>query len=94
MYSKTCLERPLKIDKTKVLRTDDSLMQVESIAEYSLGAFCNTFDLHEAIISLEKHFLSFWGGRFRLVLMYTIMLYSRPYSRIQSPNTNAPKRLY
>ena len=35
-----------KIDKTKVLKTDDSLMQVKCIAECSLGAFCNTFDLH------------------------------------------------
>ena len=30
----------LKIDKTKILMTNDSLMKVESIAE------CNTFDLH------------------------------------------------
>ena len=29
-------------------------MQVESIAECSHGAFCNTFDLHYAIIGLEK----------------------------------------
>ena len=35
-----------KIDKTKVLKTDGSLMKVESIAECSLGVFCNTFDLH------------------------------------------------
>ena len=28
-------------------------MKVESIAECSLGAFCNTFDLHLAIIGLE-----------------------------------------
>ena len=35
-----------KIGKTKVLKTDCSLMQVKSIAECSLGAFCNTFDLH------------------------------------------------
>ena len=35
-----------KIDNTKVLNTDDSLMHVKSIAECSLGAFCNTFDLH------------------------------------------------
>ena len=35
-----------KIDKTKVLKTDVSLMQVRCIAECSLGAFCNTFDLH------------------------------------------------
>ena len=31
---------------TKVLMTAGSLMKVESIAECSLGAFCNTFDLH------------------------------------------------
>ena len=35
-----------KIDKTKVLKTNGSLMKAESIAECSLGAFCNTFDLH------------------------------------------------
>ena len=35
-----------QIDKTKVLKTNGSLMKVESIAECSLGAFCNTFDLH------------------------------------------------
>ena len=35
-----------KMDKTKVLKTNGSLMKVESIAECSLGAFCNTFDLH------------------------------------------------
>ena len=35
-----------KIDKTKVLKENGSLMKVESIAECSLGAFCNTFDLH------------------------------------------------
>ena len=34
-----------KIDKTKILKTDGSLMHVKSIAERSLGAFCNTFDL-------------------------------------------------
>ena len=53
-YNLTCLKRPLKyrqnghsnIDKTKVLMTNGSLMKVESIAECSLGAFCNTFDLH------------------------------------------------
>ena len=37
---------PEIIDKTKVLTTNGSLMKVESIAECSLGAFCNTFDLH------------------------------------------------
>ena len=35
-----------KTDKTKILKTNGSLMKVKSIAECSLGAFCNTFDLH------------------------------------------------
>ena len=35
-----------EIDKTKVLKAIDSLKKVVSIAECSLGAFCNTFDLH------------------------------------------------
>ena len=34
-----------KIGKTKFLKINCSLMKVESIAECSLGAFCNTFDL-------------------------------------------------
>ena len=43
-----------KIDKTKILMTNGSLMKVKSIA------FCNAFDLHyTAIISLEKQFLVF-----------------------------------
>ena len=35
-----------KIDKTNIFKTNGSLMKVESIAECSLGAFCNTFNLH------------------------------------------------
>ena len=42
---KPVLNSHTKIDKTKVLKTNDSLMKVKSIAECSLGAFCNTFDL-------------------------------------------------
>ena len=42
------------IDKTKVLKAGGSLLQVDSIAECSTGAFCNTFDLHYAIIGLEN----------------------------------------
>ena len=38
-----------KTVKTKVLKTVGSLMQVKSIAECSLGAFCNTFDLQQVI---------------------------------------------
>ena len=41
-YLKTCLNDHSKIDKTKVLMTNGSLMKVESIAE----CFCNTSDLH------------------------------------------------
>ena len=43
---KPVLSEHSKIDKTKVLKTNGSLMKVKSIAECSLGAFCNTFDLH------------------------------------------------
>ena len=43
---KTVLSGQSNIDNTKVLKTDGSLMQVKSITECSLGAFCNTFDLH------------------------------------------------
>ena len=35
-YSKTCVKRPLKIDKKKILITIGSLMKVESIAEILL----------------------------------------------------------
>ena len=33
VYSKTCLKRPLKIDKTKILKTNGSLMNFKSIAD-------------------------------------------------------------
>ena len=47
----TTLKNPVlndhsEMDKTKVLMTNGGLMRVESIAECSLGAFCNTFALH------------------------------------------------
>ena len=55
-------------------------MQVESIAECSLGAFCNTFDLHYAIIGLDKtnNFLSFLSGLLRQGLLYTIKFNEYP----------------
>ena len=46
-----------KIDKIKVLKTNSSLMKIETIAEFSLGAFCTTFDMHKAMIGLENQFL-------------------------------------
>ena len=42
-YSKTCVKRPLKKDKTKILMTNSSLMKVKA---FQNGTFCNTFDLH------------------------------------------------
>ena len=45
----------LKLDKTKVLITYDSLMKVKSIAE--MLPFCNAFDLHYAIIGIGNQFL-------------------------------------
>ena len=60
VYSKSCLKQPLKNRKNKGLKTNGSLMKVESVAECSLGAFCNTFDLHKAIIGLENQFWSFF----------------------------------
>ena len=65
-YSETCLKQPLKHNKSKVLKTGGSLVQVKSIAECS-GAFCNSFDLHYVIIGLENIFLS---DHLRQVLLY------------------------
>ena len=60
-----------KIDKTKVFKTNGNLMKVASIAECSLGAFCNTFDLHLAVISLENQvFVFFLIDRLRQVLLH------------------------
>ena len=50
---KPVLSSRSKIDRTKVLKTNGSSMKVESNAKYSLGAFCNTFDLHLAPICLN-----------------------------------------
>ena len=50
--------------------TNGSLMMAESIVLQNapLSAFCNTFDLHLAIIGLEKQFLVvFLIGRLRQV---------------------------
>ena len=50
--------------------TIGSLMKVKSIAECSLGAFCNTFDLHTGIIGLKNIFGIFESGCFTQVLLY------------------------
>ena len=46
-------------------------MKVKSIAECSIGAFCNTFDLHKAIIGLESQFVVFFlSCGLRKVVLY------------------------
>ena len=59
MCSNPVLRAHSKIDKTKILMTNGSLTKVKSIAESPLGAFCNNFDLHLAIIGLENQFSVF-----------------------------------
>ena len=41
-YNKTCVKRPLKKDKTKILMTNGSLMKVESM-QYFWPAFSNNW---------------------------------------------------
>ena len=45
-----------KIDKTKILMINGSLMMVKVLLNAPLGAFCNTFNLHYAISGLETNF--------------------------------------
>ena len=45
---------------SKILMTNGSLRKVKSIAECSIGAFYNTFDLHSAIIGLKTNFFFEW----------------------------------
>ena len=71
MSGKTLLSSISKIDKIKVLKANGSSIKVKSIAECSLGAFCNTFDLHYAIICIENQFLVFFlSDCLRQVLLY------------------------
>ena len=60
-----CKTATQKKKKTKIIMPNGSLMQVESIA---LGAFCNTFDLHSAIIGLRNQSSVFWVAVFTQVL--------------------------
>ena len=69
---KPVLSDHLKIGKIKVLKTDNgSLMQVESIAECSLGPFCNTLACIKRKSVLKTNFWYFFlSGRLRRVLLY------------------------
>ena len=40
IYSKTCLKRPSKIDKTKVFQKNRSLMKVKSIVDSAILLTC------------------------------------------------------
>ena len=59
-----------KIDITKILMTNGNLMKLKVLQNAPLGAFCNTFDLHQAIIGIENQFCGiFVSGRFTQVLL-------------------------
>ena len=53
---KPALSDHSKIDKTKILMTNGSLMKVKVLQYALLGVFCNACDLQEAIIGLENQF--------------------------------------
>ena len=55
-YSKTCVKRPIKIDKTKILMTNGSLLKVESITECSTAILLTCIKRY---LVLKTHFWSF-----------------------------------
>ena len=73
----------MKIDKTKLLIAIGSLMKVESIAECShpIGAFCNTFDLHKAMIDLKN----------QLSVFFRVAVLHRSYCMTREHQTNRPQ---
>ena len=68
-----------KIDKTKVFKTNGSLMKVESISECS-PAFYNSFDLHLAIIGLENQF---WSSFLVAAKRQVLLVHFRDIDRCQ-----------
>ena len=71
---KPVLSSHSKVDKTKVLKTNGSLIKVEKkLQNAPLGAFYNTFDLYfSAIIGIENQFWGFFlSGLLRQVLLYS-----------------------
>ena len=61
-------------------------MKVVSIAECSLGAFCNTFDLHYVLVGLEKTTHFFLSGLLRQVFFYTIKFNGYPIWEVKNNN--------
>ena len=69
-YSQTCLKRPLKIDETKVLMENGSLMKVTSIAECSHWSILQYFWPALSDNRYWKPVLVFFlSGRLRHVLL-------------------------
>ena len=69
-YSTTCLKRPLK-NKTKILMTNGSLMQVKSIAESSKRSILQYFwPALSDKLSWKPNFGLFESGHFIQVLLY------------------------
>ena len=70
-YSITCLKLPLKIDKTKVLVVNGSLMKVERIAECSPWSILQYFwPALSDKRSWKPVFGCFLSVRFKQVLLY------------------------
>ena len=74
VYSKTCVNGHSKIDKTKILMTNGSLMKVESIAECSLWSILQYFwPALSDNWSSKPYFDLFESGRLhRLYCKYTL----------------------
>ena len=70
MYSKTYVKRPLKIDKTKILITNGSLIKVESIADEHSAILLTCV---KAIVGLENKLLVF----FRVAVLQSVYCISR-----------------
>ena len=71
VYSKTCLERPIKRRPKLFSKTDYCLMQVKSIAECSLWSVLQYFWPSLSYpLPLRPLFCLFVSGRLRQVLLY------------------------
>ena len=88
LYSKTYVKNGrLKRDKTKILRTNDSTMQVKSIAECSPWSILQFIWLALSNIWSRKPILSlFESGRFTQVSLYLFQL----IVTVQDVNDNPP----
>ena len=64
-YNKTCVNGHSKMDKTKILMANGSLMKVESIAEYSRIAECSPSSILQY----------FWAAFKQLLVLKTNFLY-------------------